>query len=121
MDSCHGVERRQSGSEEGLTVTESSFLLEGSLAGLGLGGAEAAAAFEQGHLGREVGAFADLDLIVAEGETDVVTASVAARSNQPEGLECVLESQGGCRHSGQPFVRITFYCVHSVERRGRPR
>jgi hypothetical protein len=115
------MERRQSGSEEGLTVTESCLLLERASARLSFGGAEAAAAFEQGHLGREVGTFSDLNLIVAEAETDVVTASVTAGTHQPEGLGCGLGDQGGCRHCGQPFVRITFYCVHSVERQLRPR
>jgi hypothetical protein len=86
MDGCHGMERRQSGSEEGLTVTKSCLLLKRALAGLGLGRAEAAAAFEQGHLGREVGTLADFNLIVAEGEADVVAASVAAGTDQPEGL-----------------------------------
>ena len=43
-----------------------------------------AALFQQGHLGREVISLDDLDRVATSAETDVISATVCARSMQPE-------------------------------------
>jgi hypothetical protein len=81
----HAIERKQARSEQGVAVAEPSFDLKMATAGIGLLGAKAAAALEQGHLGRQVAALAHLHGAMGRGETHVITAAIAAGAHQPEG------------------------------------
>jgi hypothetical protein len=85
----HTGERIEKRLEKGFTASISSFLLQMAAAGLGFLGSQALATLEQGHLGGEVAALPDLDQAMprqalGRKETDVVRATVAAGTYQPE-------------------------------------